>query len=67
MITDILAYTFVAWACYAIAIRVYKLFTKTSSCDGCSCSGTKSDNGLIKLELRISDRSTNKKPTGNIN
>jgi hypothetical protein len=67
VITDILAYTFVAWACYTIAIRVYKLFTKTSSCDGCSCSGTKSDNGLIKLELRISDRSTNKKPTGNIN
>jgi len=67
MITDILAYACVAWACYAIAVRVYKLFTKTSSCDGCSCSAKNSDEGLITLELRISNRPTITNQTQNIN
>lgn len=67
MITDYIAYSVVLWASITIAIRVYKLFTKKSSCDGCSCNSSNKTSAVIPLELRITKHVANKSPNNNIN
>jgi len=67
MITDYIAYSVVIWASIAIVIRVYKLFTKKSTCDGCSCSSSKKTADVIPLEMRFATKVTNKASNNNIN
>ncbi len=53
LIADLIAYTVVIWACTTIVTRVYKLFTKQSACDGCSCKNDKQTPAVIPLEMRF--------------
>ena len=56
---DWVAYAVVTWACITIARRIYKLFTKKSTCDGCACSASKANSDLILMELRFTSRANN--------
>jgi hypothetical protein len=60
MIGDVIAYTVVIWACTAIVTRVYKLFTKQSACDGCSCKHDSPVSSVIPLEMRFTQPASNK-------
>jgi hypothetical protein len=53
LITDVIAYTVVIWACMTVVSRVYKMFTKRSACDGCSCKQDTPMPAVIPLELRF--------------